>query len=264
VPECRVCKSAVMWDGLCIDCFKYQAIMTAKPVLFVPKTRMVKSRNRTWERDKIMARMLTKDKAPFASTVRKAQGFWIPVYETGDDGMAKIVKVEQARNPFWNVPRAPEGVGSFMVGTLKTKPFKTRREKSDKSGFYDTWEFEFTTKVQLTPNGNMLDITFKIQDMTIGEAINALYPTVPGKATESSVGKVVGVFYDKTTSKGFYDPDMYLGSTVEEVLNDLNTEHLTRMFEIQGGTSEWRFSYTSWTPTLSEYLAKQGVEDLPF
>jgi hypothetical protein len=262
--ECRVCKVATMWDGTCIVCFKTLAIMTAKPVLFVPKTRVVYSRKKTLERDKVMARMMDKDKEPYTSNKAKSM-FWIPEY-TGEDSMAKI-KFVQARNPFWNVPRAPEGQGSFIVAEIKSRPIAIRREKSDKSGYYDTTEMTVSTKVQLGNAERLVDMTFKVQDSTIGGAINQTFPVIPGRNTESCIGKFIGVFYDETNSKGWYQPDMYIGASADEVIADLNTEHRDRVLSIMGvdSSSDWSFSFTAWTPTLSEYLQKLGAtDDIPF
>lgn len=180
--------------------------------------------------------------------------------------MAKVV-FEQARNPFWNVPRAPEGVGSFFIGRIKSKPVPTSRDKRDGSGKYETFEVLLETMVAIEGKEEMIPMTFKVQDMAIGSIIANHYPQVPGKVMPSPVGTHFAVFYHDTNEKGYYIPDMYMGETLAEVLSDMNGDCLTRMHALQGGTDkDWRFTYSAWTPTLAEYLAKQGVkkDDLPF
>lgn len=264
MAECRVCKASTIWDGLCIDCMKYTHMMSKPVVPYVPKRRIINSKKKTFERDRIMERMMLKDKEPF-STPHKRNSFWQVVY-TGDS-MAKI-KAEQSKRLFWNVPRSPEGKGSFFVGQVTTTPVQITRPKADKSGTYQIWEFKATTKVQLVNNGDLVALEFVIQDMNLGGAIKSKFPVIPGKVSDGPVGKFFGIFYDRTNSGGYYDADMYAASSVEEVLEDMNGEHLARMREILGdgpGIAEWRFSLTAYTPLLSGYLRDQGVtDDIPF
>ena len=181
--------------------------------------------------------------------------------------MAKVV-YEQAKVPFWQVPRAPEGIGSFLIGEIKSKAVPIRREKADKSGFYDTTEVTVQTMVAIEGRADMVPVIFKVQDMAIGGVVLQKYPQKPGVNMPSPVGTFIGVFYHDTNAKGYYQPDMYLAESLAEILSDMNGDCLARMHTLQneGPESEWRFTYSAWTPVLSEYMAKQGVkaDDLPF
>lgn len=213
-----------------------------------------------------MERMLSKDKQPFGERPSDT-GFWIPYYDTGDDGMARLVKVEQRFNPFWSVPKAPDGLGSFLVGQVKTRPVQRRKERSDKTGYYETWEFQVATKVQLEPGGRFTDIIFNVQDMIIGQTINDRFPVIPGQVTTSPVGKWIALAYLRANEKGYHDPDMFLGDTLEEVLSDLHAECRPMALQLmgQGIDSTWEYSHAAWTPSLAEFLANKGVkDDIPF
>ena len=246
-----------------MDCTRCFHTMQKPVVPYVPKRRLVYSRKNTLERDKIMARMMTKDKEPFASPVKR-HSFWQPVYES-ENTMAKI-RFEQAKKLFWRVPRAPEGRGSFFVGQVTTAPIQVKREKADKSGYYDAWEFKAATKIQLSENAPLASLEFVIQDMMIGGALKQAFPVLPGKVSDGPVAKFIGVFYDTTNDRGYYQPDIYAAPTLEEVLADMNGEHLARMCEILGiSQNDWKFSLTAYTPTLSDYLRDQGAtDDIPF
>lgn len=181
--------------------------------------------------------------------------------------MAKIIP-EQAKRLFWNVPRAPEGCGSFFIGQITSNPMQIDRPKADKSGTYKTWEFKANTKVQLAENAPLATLEFLIQDMTIGGALKQAFPVIPGKVSDGPVAKYFGVFYDTTNKGGYFVPDIYAAPTVEEVIADMNGEHLERMRAILGdgpGIADWRFSLTAYTPKLSDYLREQGAtDDIPF
>ena len=181
--------------------------------------------------------------------------------------MAKIV-FEQARALFWNVPRPPEGKGSFFIGQVTSLPTTKKREKADKTGFYDTVEFNATTKIQLQDGAEMASISFIFQDLVIGGAIRQAFPVVPGKVADGPIGKYFAVFYDDTNAKGYFNAAIYASTSLQEVIDDMNGAHLARMIEILGGgdaLADWKFSLTAYTPKLSEYLKEKGVtDDIPF
>lgn len=261
-----MCKAATLWDGVCLECTRFIHTMQKPVVPYVPKRKVVYSRKNTFERDKIMARMMAKDKEPFASPVRK-HPFWQPVYTGESATMAKIV-MEQAKRLFWNVPRPPEGQGSFFIGQITSNPMQVTRPKADKSGTYQTWEFKANTKVQLADNAPLATLEFTIQDMMIGGALKQAFPVIPGKVSDGPVAKFFGVFYDALNRSGYYAPDVYAAPTVEEVIADMNGAHLERMRAILGDgpeVADWRFSLTAYTPKLSDYLREQGAtDDIPF
>lgn len=180
--------------------------------------------------------------------------------------MAKV-QYEQARTLFWNVPAESKGgKGSFIVAQIKSKPRTVTREKADKSGTYETSEVILATNVGINGRDDLIPMTFKAQDLAIGGVINQVFPQIAGKTTDSPIGAYIGIFYHDTNDKGYWKPDFYVAKDLAEVLSDMNGENLSDMHAIQGGADpDWRFTYMAWTPTLAEYLEKNGVTDnIPF